>query len=184
MTNEQWLELFEQAYNLPFRDDIRLDIWRKREYTEEEKTFLLSKYSEECANLYQNQILEIVQIFTRFFFKKAAQRETFCSLEKVKLEFGMTLEQNYGLSSGSFIDFAKTYWTFRLQLDEDCERQQVEFKDSTPFFIMILRTVEVNIGGVFFPSVGCVLETQLKQILKEYAPEIDIKRFISEIPMK
>lgn len=180
MTNEQWINLFKEAYNLRFRDDVRLDKWEKRKFTEEEKSFLMSTYSEEFANLYQEHILDIVQIFTRFFFKKAVRGDTFCSLEKVKSEFGKTLEQNYGLSSGPFINLAKTYWTFRLQLDEDQYRQP---KDNMPLFFSILRTVEMNIAGVFFPTGGPATKVQQRQILEEFAPEIDIERFLSENPI-
>jgi hypothetical protein len=48
---------------------------------------------------------------------------------------------------------------------------------------MILRTVEVNIAGGFFPTGGYVSKDNQKQILQEFAPEINIEKFISENPM-
>ena len=74
MTNEEWLNLIEQAYDLPIREDIRFDKWDKLEFNEQEKSFLLSKYSKEYANQHQEHILKIVQAFTRLLFKKAIKR--------------------------------------------------------------------------------------------------------------
>lgn len=180
MTNEEWLKHLEEAYKLSFRADIRSENWKKKDFSESEKEFLLSEYSKEFANEHQEHILEIVQIFTRYFFKKAFEGYIFCSLDKVKLEFGITLEQNYRVSSGFFYNLAKTYWTFRIQLDEDCDYIQ---NSNTPLFIMILREVEINISGTFFPTGGYVNEAQQRQILEEFAPDINIEIFISENPM-
>jgi hypothetical protein len=183
MTNSQWIRLFETAYNFPFRDDIRVDAWKKREFTDDERKFLLSRYSDESASRDSNHIEDIVQIFTRFFFKVAAQGGVFCPREKIELEFGKSIEENYGISQGPFLNLAKTYWSFRLALDEDGEKQGDNFGSNVPLFYMILRTVEVNVGGVFFPSGGNAEKHKQAQVLREFAPEIDIVQFISENPM-
>jgi len=180
MTNEEWLNLIEQAYRFPIREDIRIDKWDKLEFNEKEKSFLLSKYSKEYANQHQEHILKIVQVFTRLFFKKALKGETFCDPIKIRKEFGKTLEQHYKVSSGPFLNFAYTYWTFRFQLDEDHYRQP---KEHVPLFFPILRTVEMNIAGSFFPSGGQVSAENQRQILNEYAPEINIERFLSDNPL-
>jgi hypothetical protein len=181
MTNDEWLKHFEEAYKLPFRNDIRVDRWEKREFSPKEREFLLSEYSEEFKNLHQQAIKGIVQIMTRYLFKKAAQGYTFCMLEKIESTFGKTLEQNFGVSTGYFYNLAKTYWTFKVQLDE--EPFQYVQKKSTPLFFMILRTAEVNIASGFFPTGSYVSEANQRQILKEFAPEINIEKFISENPM-
>ncbi|MBC8179577.1 hypothetical protein H8E88_00490 [candidate division KSB1 bacterium] len=180
MTNEEWLNLIEQAYRLPIREDIRADKWDKLKFDEKEKLFLLSKYSKEYANQHQEHILKIVQVFTRYFFKKALKGETFCDPSKIKKEFGKTLEQHYNVSSGPFLNFAYTYWTFRFQLDED---QYTKLKEHVPLFFPILRTAEMNIAGSFFPSGGHVSAENQRQILNEYAPEINIERFLSDNPL-
>jgi len=109
MTNEEWLNLIEEAYRLPIREDIRVDKWDRLKFDEKEKSFLLSKYSKEYANKHQEHILRIVQVFTRFLFKKALNGETFCDPSKIRQEFGKTLEQHYKVTSGPFLDFAYTY---------------------------------------------------------------------------
>lgn len=181
MPNDEWLKHFEEAYKLPFRNDIRVDRWEKREFSPKEREFLLSEYSEEFKNLHQQAIKDIVQIMTRYLFKKAAQGYTFCTLEKIESIFGRTLEQNYGVSTGYFYNLAKTYWTFKVQLDEEA-LQYVQGKNTTLFF-MILRTAEVNIASGFFPTGSYVSEENQRQILKEFAPKINIEKFISENPM-
>ena len=180
MNNEEWLNLIEEAYRLPFREDIRVDKWDKLEFDEREKSFLLSKYSKEYANQHQEHILQIVQVFTRFIFKKALMGETFCDPSKIRKEFGETLEQRYNVTPGHYLNFAYTYWTLRLQLDEDQNRQP---KEHVPLFFPILRTAEMNISGSFFPSGGQVSAENQKQILREYAPEINIEKFLSDNPL-
>lgn len=185
MTIEQWIKLFEEAYKLPIRDDITIDKWERRIFTDEEKSFLLAKYTKEFVDSHQKHFLDIVQIFTRFFFLKTVNGETFCSTEKIKSQFGMTLEQRYGLSSGPFINLARTYWTFKLELDED----QLRHKENMPLLLVILRTVEMNMAGVFFPTPSpfTVSTDERKssqiQVLQEFAPQIDIRRFLSENPI-
>lgn len=181
MTDDEWLKHFEEAYKLPFRHDIRVDRWEKREFSPKEIEFLLSEYSEEFKIVHLQAIKDIIQIMTRYLFEKAATGYTFCRLEKVESTFGRTLEQNYGVSTGYFYNLAKTYWTLKVQLDE--ESLQYVHKKSTPLFFMILRTVELNIASGFFPTGSYVNEDNQRQILKEFAPEINIERFISENPM-
>lgn len=181
MTNDEWLRHFEEAYKLPFREDIRIDEWKKRDFNKSEIDFLLSKAksSREYSDTEREHFLEIVQSFTRYFFRKASNGETFCSLEKIKSDFlGKSFEQVYGFASGPFTNLAKTYWTFRHQLNEDTNRP----KEYTPLFFQILRYVETNIAGAFFPTAGTVSEKNQREILKEFAPEINIEKFISENP--
>ncbi|MBD3338389.1 MAG: hypothetical protein GF353_04740 [Candidatus Lokiarchaeota archaeon] len=182
MNNEEWLKYFEEAYKLPFREDVRFDEWEKKEFTKSDRDFLLlkAKSMREYSTIEREQCLQIVQIFTRLFFKKAIKGETFCPLEKIKSDFmGNSFEKVYGYSSGPFINLAKTYWTFRHQLNEDTDRP----KEYTPLFYQILRNVETNIAGAFFPSAGVVSAKVQKNILKEFAPEIDVERFLSENPL-
>jgi len=41
----------------------------------------------------------------------------------------------------------------------------------------------MNISGSFFPSSGQVNAKNQRQILQEYAPEINIERFLSDNPL-
>ena len=186
MTIQQWLRHFEKAYALPYRNDVGTDQWVSRKFTQEEKTFLLQEYSQDLVSAQQQHVLEVVQIFTRYFFRQALNGDTFGHIEKVRLEFGKTLEEQYGLQNGPFLNLAKTYWTFRLELDQD---QYSPSNKYTPLLFPILRTVEMNISGTFFPTPGpktmSVAQRAMRheQILKEFAPQIDAKRLISESPI-
>lgn len=182
MTDQQWIELFQEAYKFPFREDIRIDEWKNRDFTKSEIDFLLSesKRTTEYSDIEREHMLEISEMFTRYFFKKALNGETFCSLEELKKDFrGKSFEQLYGFSSGPFINLAKTYWTFRHQLNEDTFGP----KKTNLRFYQILRYVETNIAGAFFPSGGAVSKENQINILKEFAPEINIERFLSENPL-
>jgi len=182
VTYDQWLRHFEEAYKIPFRNDTRINSWQIREFSTEEKIFLQEIYSEELKTLYQQDIMDIVQIMTRYIFKIAENGYTFCPLDKIKSMSGKTIEENYGVSSGYFYNLAKTYWTFRLELDEQ-SLQLIQKRTATPLFFMILRTVETTISGSFFPTGGSVSEENQRMILKEFAPEINIEKYISENPM-
>lgn len=89
------------------------------------------------------------------------------------------MQENYQVTAGPFYNLAKTYWTFRIQLDEDVERE----RENLPLFYLILRDVEINIAGAFFPTGGQVNESNQRQTIKEFAPEIDIESFINDNPM-
>ena len=130
-----------------------------------------------------NKIIEEeIEIVKRYFFKKAVVGETFGLVSRIKEKSGFYLEENYDLSSGPFINMAKTYWTF-----------QIEVKDLFPKYYdlalsQVLANVETNIASAFFPTPGPVVmwvrqrrEIQ-RQLLEQYAPEIDIKAFLENNP--
>jgi hypothetical protein len=129
-----------------------------------------------------NVIDETKELVTRYFFKKVALGETFGSITRVKQKFGHSLEANYDISSGPFIDMAKTYWTYQL-----------EVRDLFPKYhdlvlAQVLVQVEGRIGSVFFPHPGPIIhwvrgrrETQ-RELLEEYAPEMDVNAFLDTNP--
>ena len=65
-----------------------------------------------------NVIDETKELVTRYFFKKLTLGETFGSIIRVEQEFGHSLEANYDISTGPFIDMAKTYWTYQLEVKD------------------------------------------------------------------
>lgn len=174
MKVEQWLSLFEAGFN-----------YVNKTFTEEEKSFLCKQYAKELPEYEKVHAFEMVDIFTRYFFSKAAVGETFGPISKVELEFGRTLEENYGLNEGPFLNLAKSYWTYRFELDN--------YLSLTGGYELILdgilRQVEINVASLFFPTPGTAsipvnkrVEDQ-KQFLKEYAPNIHVKRFLLENPI-
>ncbi len=182
MNIDQWLLQVSQAYQSV-----------GKQFSPDKKAFLLAELSENSVdilrgkfpNLTESQketLSEVYDVMTRFFYNKASCSEAFGSLSRIKERFGSSLEENYGLSSGPFIDMAKTYWTYKL-----------EVQDLFPQYhkcalAQILSEIETAIAGIFFPIPGPISlpvsrkEAQ-RQLLQEYAPKMDIDRFLSESPI-
>lgn len=152
-------------------------------FTPEKRAFLLAEISEGGTPRESEVKSEAIDVMTRFFFKKASCGETFGSPSRIKERFGQSIEENYGLSSGPFINMAKTYWTYKLEVQD----LVVEY----PNLVLseILSKIEIDVAGAFFPTPGIVkmpLNSRIarqRQLLQEYSPEIDIERFISENPI-
>jgi hypothetical protein len=123
------------------------------------------------------------ELITRYFFKKVPLGETFGSITRVEQKFRHSLETNYDISSGPFIDMAKTYWTYQL-----------EVKDLFPehhnlVLAQVLLQVNFEIGGLFFPFPGSIIlwaggrkETQ-RELLEEYTTGMDVNAFLSNNPI-
>lgn len=126
---------------------------------------------------------ETKELITHYFFKKVPLGETFGSITRVEQKFRHSLEANYDISSGPFIDMAKTYWTYQL-----------EVKDLFPehhnlVLAQVLLQVNFEIGGLFFPFSGPIIlwvggrrETQ-RELLEEYTTGMDINAFLSNNPI-
>lgn len=174
MTVDKWLSLFEEAFK-----------YVNKQFTAEDKSFLCKQYFKDLPDYEKAHALEIIEIFTRYFLFKATRGETFGPISKVELSFGRTLEENYGLIEGPFLNLARSYWTYRFEVDD-------YFMSKKGFeYILdgILRQVEINIAGLFFPTPGGVtipvekrMEDQ-RQFLKEFAPTIDVENFLLENPI-
>jgi hypothetical protein len=172
MKTDQWLLQVSQAYQSV-----------GKQLTPDKKAFLLAELSESSTQEQKEALAEAYDIMTRFFYSKASRGETFGSIGRVKERFGRSLEENYGLSSGSFIDMAKTYWTYKLEV-KDLFPQHSKCSLS-----QVLLQIENEIAGIFFPTPGPMQisvsqrrEAQ-RQLLQEYASGMDIERFLSESPI-
>jgi len=172
MNIDQWLIQVSQAYQLV-----------GKRFSSESKEVLLSELSESITPSQKDVISDLYDVMTRFFYSKSSRGETFGSLSRIKEKFGSSLEENYGLSSGPFVNMAKTYWTYKI-----------EVKDLFPAhhkcaLSQILLEIGTDIAGVFFPTPGPISipvslrsKTQ-RQLLQEYAPDMDIEKFLSESPI-
>ncbi|MFC2169953.1 hypothetical protein ACFLRM_05255 [Acidobacteriota bacterium] len=167
-----WLRVIEQAL-----------IEKEIEFTPELKTHLLSAYSETSKYSQENMTKEVLEAIHEFFYTKFSRGETFGELSRIKERFGETVEGNYGLWDGPFIDMAKTYWTYKLELKD--------LNSTHPELILsaLLNDVELLIADVFFPTPG-PLQTPVKKrkekqrkILEKLTPDIDIDRFLDESPI-
>jgi len=128
-------------------------------------------------------IEETRELVTRHFFKKFVLRETFGPLRKVEERFETSLEGNYQVSGCPFIDMAKVYWTYKLELGE------LFPKYHSLVLSQILLQVERDIGSVFFPTPGPSIlwvrqrRERQRQLIEKYAPQIDIDAFLENNPI-
>lgn len=126
---------------------------------------------------------ETYETLIAYFFKKASRGEPFGRIERVKERFGKTLEENYLISSGPFLDLAKTYWTFKIEV------QDLFPENYKKLISQVLLKVEFDVAKYFFPTPGPAsmpveirVEAQ-KELLKEYMPEVDIDLFLKNNPI-
>ena len=59
---------------------------------------------------------------TTVFYRMATNGSLFGSLKRIRETFGFTLEQNYALTEGPFIKMARTYWIFKLEVEDLFEK--------------------------------------------------------------
>lgn len=172
MELNQWAALLRQqctAMGFP-KDKLGLD-------------FLLSKSCDALSNEQEEIIIYTRDIIWRIVLGKAAIGRTVGNPDRIKQRYGMSVEENYGLSQGPFIDLARSYWTFKLEL-RDLFPNHREI-----MLAAILSDTEVEIASVFFPSPGPskipveVRKAKQVELLKKYAPGIDIQRFVRENPI-
>ena len=172
MNIEQWIPCIAEAYKEAGET-----------FSPHKKKMLSEELPEDSPNIDQATRLSIMELVIRYFFKKVTLGETFGPITRVEQTFGHSLEANYDISSGPFIDMAKTYWTYQL-----------EVRDLFPKYhdlvlAQVLAEVEGRIGSVFFPFAGPIIlwvrgrrETQ-RELLEEFAPEMDIDAFLDNNPM-
>jgi len=132
---------------------------------------------------FQDDVEEIMEAMTRYFFRKAVCGETFGPTGRIEETFGRPVERNYQLSSGPFISLAKTYWTYKVEVHD-------LFPEHHDLVLsQVLTKVEGDIASVFFPTPGPVMiwvrqrRQQQRQLLEQYAPEIDIDTFVENNPI-
>ena len=171
MNLEEWMNELSAAY-----------LFIGEKLTEKDKEVLLANVSREIADDEKGVIETAFNALVRYFFNKVAEGEGFCPEERIKEKLGTTLAENYSLSEGPFIDLARTYWTYKLEVAP-------LFPDSRDVILsQLLAILENDIGSIFFPAPGAAVpiavrrETQRK-VLEEYAPSVDIDRFLSENPL-
>lgn len=132
----------------------------------------------------QQTVFNIVDSsMVREVFRRAVRGHGFGSEETIKNKLGRTLQENYAVSQGPFLDLARAYWTFKLEID-DLRREA-----PGSLLLLTLASVEQTIASIFFPMPGpmsippSLRKKKQIEILKEYAPEIDAQKFASESPI-
>lgn len=185
MTQELWIKEIEKA----------CDLYGKT-LNESERSLLLSDSIEQASELEEQGLIpstvdkrlenifnDLREVMMHHFFRKATKGETFGNIDRIKKKYQSTLEDNYGLDSGPFLDFAKTFWTFQIEVAD------LFPEDYKKLASQILLKVEFDISKIFFPTPGkAMMPPQLrivaqKKLLEAYAPEIDIDLFIKQNPI-
>lgn len=126
---------------------------------------------------------EVMLIMQRWFWRKVVERQTFGSVNRVAEKFGRSLEENYGMPSGPFMDLARTYWTYRIEMRD-------LFPDHhNKWLSQALLTVERDTAALFFPTPGPITfpvnqrrEAQ-RECLEKFAPTFDIDTFLAQSPV-
>lgn len=141
----------------------------------------LSLFKETVSPEQESLTEETFEVLIQYFFNKASCGEPFGSLDRIRERFGRSLEENYGLTEGPFMDLAKAYWTFKLEV------QDFVVEHPNTGLSEVLKNIEIAVASVFFPTPGpspSLKERVEKQreLLSTLAPTMDIERFFAESP--
>ncbi len=195
MNIDQWISCISEAYKeagetfSPAKKEILLGELPQDSPNTDQATRLgieagvISKPIEIQDKSLNDVVDETKELINRYFFRKVPLGETFGSITRVEQKFGHSLEANYDISSGPFIDMAKTYWTYQLEVKDLFPEHH------TLVLAQVLLQVNFEIGGLFFPFSGPIIlwvggrrETQ-RELLEEYTTGMDINAFLSNNPI-
>ena len=107
MNSDQWIELLSKAYQSSGAS-----------FSDLKREFLLADFSEDPSESENEMLAEAYDVIFALVFKTATSGQTFGDTERIRDKFGMSLEENYGLSNGPFLDLAKAYWTFKIEIHD------------------------------------------------------------------
>lgn len=133
-------------------------------------------------------LVETEELVTHYFFRKAGRGELFGLIARLKgrfgnPRFGNPIKKNYELIEGPFVNMAKTYWTYKLEV-HDLFPEYYNLALS-----QVLLRVENDVASIFFPTPGPVViwvrqrRQQQRELLEQYAPDFDIDRFLKNNPL-
>jgi len=131
-----------------------------------------------AAEMQKELICEISKLFIYYVFKKASNGETFGDVHRVEERFGTSIEKAYGLDSGTYLNLAKAYWTFKTEL-RDLLIEDTNYRKKV--IGQVLIRVEAEVGWAFFPMPGplsvppIIRRKEQKEFLEKYAPDTDIE---------
>jgi hypothetical protein len=149
--------------------------------TVSDEEMLLSK-ERESVQKNRERAAEIYYAILSGFVRCAADGETFIPEEKIEEVYGASLARNYPEANELFLNFAKTYWTFKIALEN--LNVVAEQRVGSQFLV----EAELNIASIFFPTSGPITksyqerEKTQREILKE-AGFANIDKFIEGNPI-
>jgi hypothetical protein len=126
---------------------------------------------------------DIMNAMTQEFWRRVCAHEVFGDTKRIENHFGRSLENNYGVSAGPFLDLAKTYWTYKLEMFD------ILPKHSDRWLGQALMEMEFSIAKLFFPMPGPItMPKKLRKLtqreyLKAFAPTFAIEQYLKENPM-
>jgi len=103
-------------------------------------------------------------------------------VSRIQEFYGYTLEENYPGASPTFMKLARTYWTFKVILNE-----MVLNNRSTPdrsVCLDLLQAIDINFAGVFFPTPGPfgrpkkLREKTMRALIEQSGADLDVEDYI------
>jgi hypothetical protein len=167
MNVQQWEREFEQAFQLCDLDYHPMYSSIAHDKREEDKS----------------KAVDMHIAMERYFWHRVCARQPFGDVGRVAEKFGSSVEENYGVKSGPFVDLAACYFTF-----------QIEMHDILPsahntWLAQALMAVEHQIRILFFPTPGPlampkrVRKAAQRDYLRQNAPQFSVERYIKDNPM-
>lgn len=105
----------------------------------------------------------------------------------IKDHFGMSLEENYPNANKLFLDFAKTYWSYKLAISEQIPEEEIKLYANA-----LLKKLELNFASIFFPTPGLLFVRKKKRqkaqrdildvLNKQYDLNYNVDEFIKGNP--
>ena len=109
------------------------------------------------------------------FFHCAAQDVTFTDISRIEEFYGRTLEEAYPGVSTTFMKLARTYWTFKVILNECTPDPSV--------CVTLLQGIDINFAGLFFPTPGIsppkeLREETMRTLIEQSGADLDVEDYI------
>ena len=127
-------------------------------------------------------MLQTIEALHRQFFKKVRAGGQYCPVEKIKEHFGQTPKERISVSSGGYYRLFVAYWTLKVKLEESNQSNISKYGYGNVYYVdSLLRFVELNLAGAFFPTPGPnkITEKQRRQgiqdLLQMFAPTMTVK---------
>jgi len=179
-------DLKEAYYDSKLTYDTNIESLLFRKLPKPIDAFEISGLSDKLPatkNIKEQRILEqTIEALHRQFFKKVKTGETYCPVGKIKEEFGMTPKERIGISSGGYYRLFVAYWTLKIKLDENRQRNISKYGYGNVYYAdSLLRSVESNLAGAFFPTPGPIQIPEstrrqgIQELLNMFAPTMTIK---------
>jgi len=155
-----------------------------KEYTPALRELMLRAVDEATKDQDKYRAVEVTNAMQRYFWQKVIEGKTFGDVARVQQKFGRSLEENYRMNSGPFVNLARAYWTYQIELHDDVFVEHID-----KWIYQALSALEVKVRTLFFPMPGPahvpvkMRRAAQEECLRQFAPELDIQEFLDENPI-